>query len=71
MFGVFWSPSSLPLQSMQQMVLNILSCVLLVLHPCAAYFFTFLCLPSQLAFLDATSPLGTLTWLLLQFKAQK
>lgn len=56
---------------MQQMVLNILSCVLLVLHPCAAYFFTFLCLPSQLAFLDATSPLGTLTWLLLQFKAQK
>lgn len=53
------------------MVLNILSCVLLVLHPCAANFFMFLCLPIQLAFLDAVSRLGTLTWMLLQFKAQK
>lgn len=57
-FGVFWTPSSLPLQSMQRAVLNTLSWALPGPHPCAASFVLLLCLPSQLSFLDAASLLG-------------
>lgn len=48
------------------MVLNTLSCALLVLHRCAANFFTLLCRPSQLTYLDTASLLRT-----LQFRDQK